>query len=191
MNLVRLLVVGAVCVGLTPVAWALDLTAPTRVQTGIVAKPTGTAPADLPEYDFGDFRSETLAIKAWGALDKADYDAVEAYTTKCIELYEPRALEQSETLSDFASKEDVFTYWALNDVATSYLILGQAKQAQDTKDEEARREAARKREALDAKLERRATSRAARREWLVGLMFWRKKGSEAPDPPSDEEGGES
>jgi len=82
------------------------------------------------EIDFGDFSSETLATKAWKALEAADYAAVEAYTKKCISLYESQALEQQASLTEFAPKEKAFNYWALNDVATSYFILGQAYLAQ-------------------------------------------------------------
>jgi tetratricopeptide (TPR) repeat protein len=89
------------------------------------------AQASAPvEYDFGDFSSETLATKAWKALEALDYAAVEAYTTKCIALYEAKALEQQASLTAFAPKDAAFTYWALNDVATCYFILGKARAAQ-------------------------------------------------------------
>jgi tetratricopeptide (TPR) repeat protein len=95
-----------------------------------MARGPGAAVSSAPEYDFGDFSSETLAVKAWGALEQGDYAAVEAYTTKCITLYETQAIQQSSSLTDFAPKEKAFNYWALNDVATSYFILGQARLAQ-------------------------------------------------------------
>ncbi|MBI2104268.1 MAG: tetratricopeptide repeat protein [Candidatus Omnitrophica bacterium] len=98
------------------------------------AAPEGAAkavpPATTGEYDFGDFSSETLATKAWQALDAKDYAAVEAYTKKCISLYEKKAVEQQASLTDFAPKEKAFNYWALNDVATCYFILGKASAAQ-------------------------------------------------------------
>lgn len=78
------------------------------------------------QYDFGDFTSETLTTKAWLALEAKDYAAVDAFTTKCITLYEYKAVEQAASLSDFAPKEKAFNYWALNDVATSYFIRGKA-----------------------------------------------------------------
>ncbi len=89
-----------------------------------------TQAAPSGEYDFGDFTSETLTTKAWEALNNGDYAAVDAYAGKCIDMFETQALEQSNSLTDFAPKESAFNYWALNDVATSYFILGQARLAQ-------------------------------------------------------------
>ena len=42
-------------------------------------------------YNFGDYRSETLATKAWGALKEGDIEAVLAYTNKCVERYADQA----------------------------------------------------------------------------------------------------
>ncbi|MBI4355407.1 MAG: hypothetical protein HY597_03005 [Candidatus Omnitrophica bacterium] len=83
-----------------------------------------TAPA--ASYDFGDMTSATLAGKAWQALAAQDYAAVEAYTGKCITLYETKAVEQNQSLNAPAPKERAFDYWALNDVATCYFIRGKA-----------------------------------------------------------------
>ena len=88
----------------------------------------GAAPAG--EVDFGDFSSETLTTKAWQSLDQSNYSLAETYANKCISLYEKQAMAQSQSLTDFAPKEKAFTYWALNDVATCYFILGQIKLAQ-------------------------------------------------------------
>lgn len=79
-------------------------------------------------YDFGDYRSETLATKAWEALKQNDLDAVLAYTNKCIELYQNKAKEMQASLKEFPwkSKEEVFSYWALNDVGTCLFIQGKA-----------------------------------------------------------------
>jgi len=82
------------------------------------------------ELDFGDFTSETLAVKAWDALNRGDHAAVAAYTNKCISLYEAKAVEQNKSLTAPAPKDTAFNYWALNDVATSYFILGQSLLAQ-------------------------------------------------------------
>jgi tetratricopeptide (TPR) repeat protein len=82
------------------------------------------------EYDFGDFSSSTLATKAWDALNAGNHAAVEAFANKCISLYEARAVEQQSSLTDFAPKDKAFNYWALNDVATSYFILGKSRAAQ-------------------------------------------------------------
>jgi len=48
-------------------------------------------PAPVAAYNYGDFRSETLVTKAWGALNDGDLEAVLAYTNKCIELYADQA----------------------------------------------------------------------------------------------------
>jgi len=97
-------------------------------ETATTAKPSGVVSQTAPvDYDFGNYTSETLTTKAWQALEQKDYAAVEAYTTKCIELYEPQALEQNASLTDFAAKGNEFDYWALNDVASCYFILAQAR----------------------------------------------------------------
>ena len=79
-------------------------------------------------YNFGDFRSETLATKAWGALAQNDIEAVLAYTNKCIELYAEQAKKMQDSLKDYAkgSNDEIFSFWALNDVATSLFIQGEA-----------------------------------------------------------------
>jgi hypothetical protein len=77
-------------------------------------------------YDFGDHTSVTLVTKAWDSLTQKDFNAVAAYTKKCIELYGQKAVEQQASLTDFAPSEKAFDYWALNDVGTAYFILGKA-----------------------------------------------------------------
>lgn len=79
-------------------------------------------------YNFGDFRSETLVKKAWEALSAEDTEAVLAYTNKCLELYEEKAKEMQANLDGYVEgpKEKVFEQWALNDVATSLFIQGEA-----------------------------------------------------------------
>ena len=79
-------------------------------------------------YNFGDFRSETLIGKAWGALNEGDIEAVLAYTNKTLELYADQAKKMQNSLDAPAggSKEKVFSYWALNDVATGLFIQGEA-----------------------------------------------------------------
>ena len=86
--------------------------------------------ASTGEYDFGDFSSQTLTTKAWGALAGKDYAALDAFAKKCIALYEAKAIEQQASLSEFASKEKAFNFWALNDVGTCYFILGKSYLAQ-------------------------------------------------------------
>ncbi|MFC1703500.1 hypothetical protein ACFL1E_01775 [Candidatus Omnitrophota bacterium] len=85
------------------------------------------------EYNFGDYRSVTLATKGWQALDKGDIEAVLAYTNKCIELYSKEAKKMQGGLTEYVksaaeggSDQDVFSLWALNDVGTCYFIQGEA-----------------------------------------------------------------
>jgi len=79
-------------------------------------------------FDYGDYTSETLVVKAWEALEKEDINLVLGYTSKCIDLYEGRALEMQMELDGYpkGSDEDIFKYWALNDVATAHYIRGRA-----------------------------------------------------------------
>lgn len=78
-------------------------------------------------YNFGDYRSETLTTKAWEASKEGDLEAVLAYTNKCIELYTGQAQKMQASLSAYpqGSNEQIFSYWALNDVATSLFIQGE------------------------------------------------------------------
>ncbi len=94
-------------------------------------------PTVAAAYNYGDFRSETLTTKAWGALKEGDLEAVLAYTNKCIELYTKEAQKMQSSLEDYpaGSKEEVFSYWALNDIATSLFIQGEAYRKEDMKDE--------------------------------------------------------
>lgn len=84
--------------------------------------------AKAEAYNFGDFRSETLTTKAWQALNEGDIEAVLAYTNKNIELYAEQAKKMQSDLKDYpsSSKEEIFSYWALNDVGTSLFIQGEA-----------------------------------------------------------------
>ncbi len=120
MRITRWLAVVALLWGVGPIVSA-------QQQAGM-GQPAAAAPA--AEYDFGDFSSETLAGKSWAALGSGDYAAVEVYTMKCITLYQKQAEQQSADLTDFLPKDKAFNAWALNDVAISYFILGQARLAQ-------------------------------------------------------------
>ena len=88
-------------------------------------------------YNFGDFRSETLVSKAWEALNGKDIEAVLAYTNKVIELYADQAKKMQASLTDYVkgSNDDIFGYWALNDVATSLFIQGEAYRNANMMDE--------------------------------------------------------
>ncbi len=79
-------------------------------------------------YDFGDPRSSVLTAKAWEALGKGDIEAVLAYTNKCIELYAEQAKKMQGSLTTYPTgkNDEIFAYWALNDVATSLFIQGEA-----------------------------------------------------------------
>ncbi len=94
-------------------------------------------PTIASAYNYGDFRSETLTAKAWGALNEGDLEAVLAYTNKCLELYAEQAQKMQASLDDYpsGSKEAVFSHWALNDVATSLFVQGEAYRSKDMKDE--------------------------------------------------------
>ncbi len=98
---------------------------------------SATAPAWSAEaYNFGDFRSSTLASKSWEALNKGDIEAVLAYTNKGIELYAEEARKMQADLKAYPTvKEEIFKYWALNDVATYYYIQGEAYRRANMKDE--------------------------------------------------------
>jgi len=60
-----------------------------------------------------------------------------AYTNKCLELYAEPAKKMQDSLSGFAtgSNDEIFSYWALNDVATSLFIQGEAYRKVGMKDE--------------------------------------------------------
>ena len=98
---------------------------------------TVTFAANSLAYNFGDFRSETLTTKAWGALEKGDIEAVLAYTNKTIELYSEQAKKMQASLKDYpkGTNEEIFAYWALNDAATSLFIQGEAYRKANMKDE--------------------------------------------------------
>lgn len=88
-------------------------------------------------YDYGDFRSQTLVQKAWGALEQGDIEAVNAYADKCLELYGAQAATMQASLTDFpqGGEKEVFGYWALNDVATILFIQARIYQEAEMVDE--------------------------------------------------------
>ena len=94
-------------------------------------------PALAAAYEFGDYRSATLVGKAWEALNSGDIEAVLAYTNKCMELYGEQARTMQKDLKDYVTGEpkDVHAKWALNDVATSLYIQGEAYRKANMKDE--------------------------------------------------------
>lgn len=103
----------------------------TVVNAGPMLNPSLIVPVVTADArDFGDYTSATLTKRAWDALNKNDSAGVELYTNKCIELYEQEAKRQQASLQDFAPQEVAFEHWALNDVATAYLIKGLSHVAQ-------------------------------------------------------------
>ena len=95
--------------------------------------------------DFGNYTSEDLTIRAWNALGIQDYGKVQIYTEKCISLFEEKAHEMQAALKGpvdpgraLENKQEVFKYWALNDVAICYFIKGLSamRQSQDQKAKE-------------------------------------------------------
>ncbi len=88
-------------------------------------------------YSFGDYRSVTLTTKGWEALEAGDIEAVLAYTNKCIELYGEQAKKMQSSLTSYptGTNEEIFSYWALNDVATSLFIQGEAYRRANMMDE--------------------------------------------------------
>ncbi len=80
---------------------------------------------DTKEYDFSDESAGALTSKAWEALNKKDEQAVLAYTSRCIELYQESAKNQEAKLDDFAPSGSEADYEALNNAAVCYFIRGE------------------------------------------------------------------
>ena len=78
------------------------------------------------DLDYGDYKSATLQVKAWEALDEREYEDAVKYTEKCAELYEEKAREMQASLWTKPRPEVTWDYWALNDVGTCYFIRGEA-----------------------------------------------------------------
>jgi len=114
---------------------------PAPVAQGVSQAPVAVAAAPAvtikAPINFGDFRSSTLVTKAWTALAQNDIESVLAYTNKCIELYAGKAGQMQTGLKDYVTgtNDAIFKYWALNDVATSYYIQGEAYRTASMKDE--------------------------------------------------------
>ncbi|MBF0593447.1 MAG: tetratricopeptide repeat protein [Candidatus Omnitrophica bacterium] len=91
-----------------------------------VSAPVAVAKAS--PYNFGDFRSTTLATKAWKALSDKNLEAVLVYTNKCLELYGEKARVMQAGLQAYPAGDDqkIFSFWALNDSATCLYIQGEA-----------------------------------------------------------------
>lgn len=74
--------------------------------------------------------SEELTIRAWEALAAKDYKEAISYADRCIELYQEEANRQQASLKDFPVRGKEEQFRALNDVATSLFIKGEALRAQ-------------------------------------------------------------
>lgn len=96
-------------------------------------KPAEAAAATKP--DFGDFSSQALTTKSWGALEAKKYDDLKAYVAKCRELYEAKAAEMQKSLKEPAASGKEHDFWALNDVGTCCFILAKALDGQGKKAE--------------------------------------------------------
>ena len=96
------------------------------VEAAAVAPVPAAAPA--AGYAFGDYRSTTLTTKAWESLAVKDKAGVLVYTNKCIDMYAPAAVKMQAELKDYplGDPQKIFSYWAVNDVATSLYIQGEA-----------------------------------------------------------------
>ena len=92
------------------------------------AVPVVMAVATTGVRSFGDYRSSTLTTKSWQALAEKDLDGVVIYTNKCIGMYAVEAAKMQASLKEYPSgdPQKIFSYWAINDVATSLFIQGEA-----------------------------------------------------------------
>jgi hypothetical protein len=80
---------------------------------------------EAKNYDYEDFSSDTLITKAFVALEAEDWDAVDAYTAKCILLYQAEARRMQKKLKIFLAADIAHSQWALNHVACSHFLRGQ------------------------------------------------------------------
>ncbi len=81
--------------------------------------------AATSNLDYGDMSSSTLDNKGWGALNSKDFAAAIGYTTKCIDTYKEKALEQQKSLTQ-GHPTALKGVWALNDVAVAHFIRAKA-----------------------------------------------------------------
>jgi len=91
----------------------------------------------LESVELEDESSGYLTLKAWEASGEKNYQAVEAYAKKCIDLYGDEARRQQRSLSDFPPLKKQSAFDILNNVATCYFIRAEALMRQG-KGQEAR-----------------------------------------------------
>jgi tetratricopeptide (TPR) repeat protein len=94
--------------------------------------------------------NERLTMAAWDALAEGDYAEAEARARECIREFEGQALREQEALKargdapppvgsvSEAQRQRIFARGPLNDVGTSYFILGQALEEMERREEAAR-----------------------------------------------------
>jgi hypothetical protein len=94
-------------------------------------------PAPTPTPTSIPSTSEALITVAWGAWDAKNYQEVIIFTQQCIDNFEGEALAQQAALASDPpvgtvpkpTADTIFLNWALNDVATSFYLLGKAQLA--------------------------------------------------------------
>ncbi len=96
----------------------------------------GMAKAEA-QMDLADTSSSALTVKAWESLAGRDFEKASLYADKCLALYKKDADSQQRSLRIFPKADDMKSYEALNNVATSLFIKGEAL-FQQKKYEEAR-----------------------------------------------------
>jgi len=94
--------------------------------------PPGTDPGTDIVIDFTQYTdSKSLIAKAWTFSINKNYDKARAFALETIKRYETEALSQQASLSGFAEAGKEADYWALNDVATAYFIIGKSYRDQN------------------------------------------------------------
>ncbi len=90
--------------------------------------PPAPAPATPPAPPVLDLGQDPADI----AGSARNQPAAQGYAKKCIELYQAKAVEMQKAIAPAPPtvKEEIQKQWALNDVGTSYFILGQSLEAE-------------------------------------------------------------
>jgi len=93
--------------------------------------------ADEPAEPAEPETSSSLTVKAWDALGNDKPAEAIKLTKRCIELYEKEAVKMQKELKAPLEGDDdaIRAKWALNDVGTSYFIMGKALEEQEKTEE--------------------------------------------------------
>lgn len=85
-------------------------------------------PAAPATPDVTDHESPALTRRAWLAITDGDLGAALAYANACIDIHAAKAREMQASLNEYpiGTREQIYSYGALNDVGTSYFIRGEA-----------------------------------------------------------------